>query len=201
MWFIQRCSRLFCLNGFLAGASGEFRVREAVGGEGSYIALIGSQAFLCFGIRKRTKIICFKNILLRFMVKPQTSDIWMTYEYITYRWHTSTSEWHTSTYEWHTDDIQTYNLRVHTTDIRMTYEYMRLKYGWHMDGIWVKYGWHASSMRMTYKWHTYAWFTNDIRTTCKIILICIVFKAFISSFSTSFVVRTLLYVVANDFGY
>ena len=60
-----------------------------------------------------------------FMVKPQTCDIWMTYEYIrvTYGWHTSTYEWHTSTYEWHTNDI-----RVHTSGICVAYEYIRVTY-------------------------------------------------------------------------
>ena len=70
------------------------------------------------------------------MVKPHTSDIRMTDEYIrvTYGWHTSTYEWrtddmrvtyrwHMSTYEWHTD-----NIRVHTSDIRMTFE-------WHTDDM------------------------------------------------------------------
>ena len=37
--------------------------------------------------------------------------------------------------------------------------------------------------------------------TCKIILNCIAFKVFISSFSISFVLKTLLYVVSNDIGY
>ena len=37
--------------------------------------------------------------------------------------------------------------------------------------------------------------------TCKTILNCIAIEAFISSFSISFVVKTLLYVVSNDFGY
>ena len=76
------------------------------------------------------------------MVKPQTSDIQVTYEYIrvTYGWHTSTYEWlkddirvhmskirmHTITYEWHRDDIP-----VHTNDIRMTY-------GWHAVRLWKK---------------------------------------------------------------
>ena len=77
-----------------------------------------------------------------FMVKPQTSDIQVTYAYIrvTYGWHTSTYEWHkddirvhmskirmhTITYEWHRDDIP-----VHTNDIRMTY-------GWHAVRLWKK---------------------------------------------------------------
>ena len=43
-----------------------------------------------------------------FMVKLQTSDIQMTYEY---RW--VTYGWHTSSFEWHTDGI-----RVHKSDIR-----------------------------------------------------------------------------------
>ena len=43
----------------------------------------------------------------RFMVKPQTSDIRMTYEYIGV-----TYGWHTSTYEWHADVI-----RVQTNDM------------------------------------------------------------------------------------
>ena len=43
----------------------------------------------------------------RFIVKLQTSDIRMTYEYIRI------------TYEWHTDGI-----RVHTTNIRMGYAYI-----------------------------------------------------------------------------
>ena len=56
-----------------------------------------------------------KNMtFLRFMVKPQTSDIRMTYGYI----------WVTN--GWHTDDI-----RVHTDDIRMTYE-------WHTDDMWLE---------------------------------------------------------------
>ena len=67
------------------------------------------------------------------MVKPLTSDIRMTYEYI---W--VTYEWHASTYEWHADDM-----RVHTSDTRMTYEYIRLTYGWHTS--------------------TYEWNTDDIR--------------------------------------
>ena len=37
--------------------------------------------------------------------------------------------------------------------------------------------------------------------TCKIILNCIAFEAFTSSFSTSFVLKTLLYMVSNDIGY
>ena len=66
-----------------------------------------------------------------FIVKPHTSDKWMTYEYIRarYRWHTSTSEWYM-------DDI-----RVYTTETRMTYEYIRVTYKWH-------------DMRMTFEWHT-----------------------------------------------
>ena len=112
----------------------------------------------------------------RFMVKPHTSDIRMTYEYkrVTYGWDTST-------YEWHTDEI-----RVHTSDIRMTYTYIRVIYGWHrskyeshtvwhtstcewhMDDIRV----HTSDIRMTYKyvrvtygWYTstYEWHKNNIR--------------------------------------
>ena len=39
--------------------------------------------------------------LLWFMVKPVTSDIWMTHEYIRV-----TYGWYTSTYEWHTNAIQ-----------------------------------------------------------------------------------------------
>ena len=81
-----------------------------------------------------------KGLPDRFMVKPHTSDIRMTYEHIRV-----TYGWHTSTYECHMDDI-----RVHMNDISMTYEYMR-----------VTYGWHAS----TYEWHTstYEWNTNDTR--------------------------------------
>ena len=49
------------------------------------------------------------------MVKPQTSDIRMTYEYIrvTYGWHTSTYEWHTGHIRVHTS-----NIRLHKSDIR-----------------------------------------------------------------------------------
>ena len=49
------------------------------------------------------------------MVKPQTSDIRMTYEYIrvTYGWNTSTYEWHTGGIRVHTSYI-----RVHKSDIR-----------------------------------------------------------------------------------
>ena len=87
----------------------------------------------------------------RFVVKPHTNDIRMTYKYIRviYAWHTSdiwmtyqfigvTYRWHTNTYKWHRGDI-----RAHTSDIRMTYKY-----------IWVTYGWHMS----TYEWHK-----DDIR--------------------------------------
>ena len=101
-----------------------------------------------------------KATSIRLMVKPQTSNIRMTYDYIrvTYGWHTSTYEWHTSdirmtceyirvtygwhtsTYEWHTDDI-----RVHTSDIRMIYEYIRMTY----EYIRVAYEWHTSDIRMT----------------------------------------------------
>ena len=73
-------------------------------------------------------------MLKRFMVKPHTSDIRMTFEYIrvTYGWHTRTNEWwwHTRTYEWHTNDTW-----VHTSDMRMTYEYIRVTYGWHTNDI------------------------------------------------------------------
>ena len=78
------------------------------------------------------------------MVKPQTSDIRMTYEYIrvTYGWHTS--------------------------DVRMTDEYI----GVHTNDILTIYEWHTSDIRITYEiirmtseWHTstYEWYTNDIR--------------------------------------
>ena len=60
-----------------------------------------------------------KGLPDRFMVKPHTSDIRMTYEHIRV-----TYGWHTSTYECHMDDI-----RVHMNDISMTYEYMRVTYG------------------------------------------------------------------------
>ena len=50
-----------------------------------------------------------KGRLKRFMVKPHTSDIRMTYEYIRviYGWYTSTYEWHQNvmTYEWHSSEI------------------------------------------------------------------------------------------------
>ena len=50
-----------------------------------------------------------KGRLKRFMVKPHTSDIRMTYEYIQviYGWYTSTYEWHQNvmTYEWHSSEI------------------------------------------------------------------------------------------------
>ena len=77
----------------------------------------------------------------RFMVKPHTSDIRMTYEFIrvTYEWHTSAYEWHTSTYEWNTDDI-----RVHTSDMRMTYEYIRVTYKWHT----ITHEWHTDEIRV-----------------------------------------------------
>ena len=53
---------------------------------------------------------------LWFMVKPQTSDIRMTYDYIRVIY-----EWHTSTYNWHTDVIW-----MHTSDIRMKCEYIKI---------------------------------------------------------------------------
>ena len=63
------------------------------------------------------------RVSLRFMVKSQTSDKRMAYEYmrVTYEYIRVTYGWHTSTYEWHLGDI-----RVHTSDIRMTYEYIRV---------------------------------------------------------------------------
>ena len=70
-----------------------------------------------------------KSRYLGFMVKPHTSDIRMTYEYIrvTYGWHTSdigmTYEYIQVTYGWH------------TSDIGMTYKYIRKTYGWHMSDI------------------------------------------------------------------
>ena len=65
------------------------------------------------------------------MIKPNTSGIRITYEYI---W--VTYGWDTNTYQWHTDDIrvQRSGIRmawVHTSDIRMTYEYIPVTYGWH----------------------------------------------------------------------
>ena len=71
-------------------------------------------------IRKLKGISCRKRgkCFLGFMVKPHTSDIRMTYDYIRV-----TYGWHTSIYEWHTNDI-----RVHTSAIRMTCE-------WHTDGM------------------------------------------------------------------
>ena len=84
---------------------------------------------------------------LRFMVKPHTSDIRMTYEYIR-----ATYGWHTSTYEWDTD-----NIREHMSDIRMTYEYIQVTY----EHIRMPYEY----LRVTYRWHTstYEWHTDDIR--------------------------------------
>ena len=120
------------------------------------------------------------------MVKPQTSDIRMAYEYMRV------------TYVWYTDDIRvhTSDIRVayiwHMSEIRMTYEYIQVTYEWHTDNIQVIYGWYTSDIRVH---------KNDTRMTCKTILNCIAFEAFISSFSVWFVVRTLLYVVANNFGY
>ena len=74
---------------------------------------------------------------VRFMVKPQTSDI---------RVYTSGIR---MTYEWHTDDI-----RVHTCDMRMTYEYIRVTQGWHTSDIRMTHDWHTNSMRVH---------TSDIR--------------------------------------
>ena len=85
-----------------------------------------------------------------FMVKPRTSDIQMTYEYIrvAYGWHRSDTRmtyeyiqvmygWHTSTYERHTDVTL-----VHTTDIRMAYEYIKIKY----ERIQMTCKWHANEI-------------------------------------------------------
>ena len=85
-----------------------------------------------------------KRLSVRFMVKPHTSDIRMTYEHIrvTYGWIRVTYGWHTSTYEWYMDDI-----RVHMNDISMTYEYMRVTYEWHTS----IYEWHTSDIRITYE--------------------------------------------------
>ena len=54
----------------------------------------------CWDYKKMSFTINFINGF-RFMVKPQTSYIRMTYEYIRV-----TYGWHTSTYKWYTDDIQ-----------------------------------------------------------------------------------------------
>ena len=51
------------------------------------------------------------------MIKLQTGDIWLTYE-------------------WHTDDI-----RVDPNDIYMIHEYVE----WHTDGIRVTYRWHTDT--------------------------------------------------------
>ena len=73
----------------------------------------------------------------RVMVKPQKSDIRMTYEYIrvTYQWHMSTYEWHTNSIRLHTsnrNDIRlhtsehTCDIQVHTSDIPVYTNDMRL---------------------------------------------------------------------------
>ena len=71
-----------------------------------------------------------------FTVKPQKSDIRMTYEYIwvTYGWHTSTYGWHTITHKY---------IRV----TQLTFEYIPLTNGtWvYIDNIQA----HANDMRMT----------------------------------------------------
>ena len=86
--------------------------------------------FICF-------FLIYKSILWFkwFMVKPQTSDMRVTYK------------WHTSIYEWHTNDIS-----VHTSEIRMTYEYIRLTYEWHTS----IYEWHTNDIRVH---------TSDTRVT------------------------------------
>ena len=98
-----------------------------------------------------------KSRYFGFMVKPQTSDIGMTYE-----WHRDDIRVHTSdigmAYQWHRDGI-----RVHTSDIRMTYE-------WHRDGIRV----HTSDIRMTYEWHrddkrVHTSDINDLQVICEYI--------------------------------
>ena len=111
-----------------------------------------------------------------------------------------------TTDEWHTDVI-----RVHTSDIRVTYQYIRVTYGWHTSTYewhtvtyeYIKvtcrwhtstYKWHMDDIRMICEWHTitFEWYTNNVRMTRKMILNCVAFEAFISSFSKSFVVKTLL---------
>ena len=76
----------------------------------------------------------------RVMVKPQKSDIRMTYEYIrvTYQWHMSTYEWHTNSIRLHTSNRNDIRLHTseHTCDIQV-----------HMSDIPV--------------------YTNDMRLTCK----------------------------------
>ena len=93
---------------------------------------------------------------IRFMVKPQTSDIRMTYEYVrvTYEYIQMRYGWHTIIYEWHTDDI-----RVNTSDISMTYEYIRVTYGWNTSDIRMSYEWHTGDIRVTYEyiWMKYIW--------------------------------------------
>ena len=123
---------------------------------------ISSFMYFTFIFQERITVTSFEEAFKGFMVKPQTSDIRMTYEYIrvTYGSHTSdiriTYEWHTDhirgTYKWHADDV-----RVHTSDIRMTYE-------WHTDQIRVTYGPNTSAIQVH---------MNDIRMTCKLMLNCI----------------------------
>ena len=86
---------------------------------------------------------------IRFMVKPQTSDIRMTYEYVrvTYEYIQMRYGWHTIIYEWHTDDI-----RVNTSDMSMTYEYIRVTYGWNTSDIRMSYEWHTGDIRVTYEY-------------------------------------------------
>ena len=109
------------------------------------LLFLSSQFFTSFPLRN------FFNYLYqkRFMVKPQTSDIWMTYEHIqvTCGWHTSTYEYIRVTYGWH------------MSGLRMTYKYIGVTYGWHTS----TYERHTS----TYEWHTndIRVYTNDIRMT------------------------------------
>ena len=76
------------------------------------------------------------------MVKPHTSDIRMTYEYIrvAYRRHTSRYEWHTNGVRVHTDDLQAYR-----SDIQMKYQWHESTYDWHTNDMQIANEW----LRMT----------------------------------------------------
>ena len=75
--------------------------------EGFFIFINSSTC--CYSNSKVSPGMKFERIF-RFMVKPHTSNIRMTYKYIRVIY-----GWHASTYERHTDDIQ-----EHPSDIRMT---------------------------------------------------------------------------------
>ena len=117
----------------------------------------------------------------------------MTYEYIwvTYGWYTRTYECHTDDIQGHASDVSiTYEWR--TDDIREQTNYIPLNmstYEWHTDDIRVDIQMTYVYMQVKYEWHA-----NEIKNVKGYKG----FGAYISQCSTLFVLKKLLWMIAND---